>query len=130
MSEERAAREMTHEEWADMLLSRFLNPQELAMALRCAEDRGARRERDECSAVAHEFANTITEESVALTPLGRLLDEQGCILAAESKRHIAKYVGVLISRRGPQPPNAGVTISGGAASADASLNQLERVNKE
>ena len=104
MDEGKAAREMTHEEWAEMLLSKFLDPKELALVLRCAEDRGARRERAACAAVAREFSHTITEESVDATPLGSLLDEQGRIMAAESKRHIAQYVGVLISKRGPQPP--------------------------
>lgn len=96
---------MTHEEWAAKLIEDgVLTTAHLAIVLRHAEERGARRERDACSSLAREHAHTITEVEVAQTPLGRKLDWQQQIDVAASMRHVAQYVGVLISNRTPAPP--------------------------
>ena len=104
---QKAAREMTAEEWVARLLSgepHELTPGMLAAALKAAESRGATRERRACGDLAHQHAMTINEDTVAMTPLGSLLDKQGRIDVAASQRHVAQYVGVLISQRTPPPP--------------------------
>ena len=107
MDDAREAREMTCQEWAESIVSAGSQPLDaalLAAYLTAAEARGARREREACCNLANEHANTIDERRVAETPYGRHMTEQQCIDVASSQRHVAQYVGVLISKRNPQPP--------------------------
>lgn len=109
MNGEMAAREMTCEEWAARLVSGLPhNPKPaemLAIALKAAESRAEMRERRACADLAREHAHTITEETVQSLRVGKDLDEAERIELASTMRHVAQYVGALISQRTPPPPH-------------------------
>ncbi len=106
MDQAKASREMTCDEWAFQLFSGThpLTPIMVAQALRQAEMRGTMRERYACADLAREHSHTITEEMVGALSIGRDMDEQQRIDLASTMRHVAQYVGVLISQRTPPPP--------------------------
>jgi hypothetical protein len=119
----KAAREMTPLEWAKRLCEDgwVANENEVAHVIAVAIERGQIRERRECADLAREHSHTITEETVSALGIGKDMDEQQRIDLASTMRHVAQYVGVLISQRNPKPPKGQDTQAIVVAALEAAI---------